>query len=221
MLSDYQRAFNHSSLFPNNSFIEYVYSECLSAPATRYVYEISVVRSGVENNLCHLRAGRRPWKLPAKETNTAIQPPTLAIVRGELQCQICPNGYKLRPSWTETSTWQTNSIFMTLDLCFVCKDMKCEHNVRAKGQMSEGTHSVPISPSSHNRIVITERHIDNQYQKHQKNGVKLVLLWGNIQIKREGEGKSFVLNIFIVIVSHTASHRCLEFHAFMMSITRK
>ena len=112
MLSDYQRAFNHSSLFPNNSFIEYVYSECLSAPATRYVYEISVVRSGVENNLCHLRAGRRPWKLPAKETNTAIQPPTLAIVRGELQCQICPNGYKLRPSWTETSTWQTNSIFM-------------------------------------------------------------------------------------------------------------
>ena len=88
------------------------YSECLSARGTRYVYEVSVVRSGVENNLCHLRAGRRPWKLPAKETNTAIQPPTWAIVRRELQCQICPNGYKLRPSWTETSTWQTNFKFM-------------------------------------------------------------------------------------------------------------
>ena len=81
--------------------------------------------------------------------------------------------------------------------------MSVWHNV---GQMSH-CHTVPISPSSHNRIVITERHIDNQYQKHQKNGVKLVLLWGNIQIKWEGEGKSFVLNIFIVIVSHKASHR--------------
>ena len=173
MLSDYQRAFNHPSLFPNNSFIENVYSECLSAPATRYVYEISVVRSGVENNLCHLRQG---WEAALEASCKGNQHRDTTSNFGHCERRIAMSNLS---QWLQTKTKLDRNINMTNEfhiydghLTFASfakiwnvSKMSVWHKV---GQMSEVTYSVPISPSSHNRIVITERHIDNQYQKHQR-----------------------------------------------------